>query len=345
MVIPHKGELDLLNNALYSIQKQQTSLDQVSICFDEFITDEHFKIVEDHSDFRFFTNHPTGVGPYPPRDVLARTTEKEVIFFHDSDDFSTMDRVIIQREALNDKNIDVVGSHEIRLNKITQKVLAVRYPLETNKFLEKGVFSSIFFPTTAIRKTAYLKAGGLSTIRRHSSDTQFWWRAHFYMNLISIDEFLYIRVKREGSLTTASDTALGSPVRDRIRDRWQREFMKVRDHKIPLVESTLVDEYRDDDFSLIPLKQSNRELIFNWQKMTEQLHKRSTLSIREKPKFPSQSDILEGRVSNKKSGFKDREYPDIAELKKSVSWKIGWAITRAIIFLVGWIPFVKRRIE
>lgn len=344
MVIPHKGELSLLKNALFSIKKQKQPINQVTVCLDEAVTDEHYEIAEAYKEFRFFSNHPTGVGPYPPRDVVARNTDKAVIFFQDSDDISTVDRASAQLSALNNKEMDVVGSHEIRINKLTQQVEAFRYPLKVNEALDHEVVHALFFPTTAIKKEAYLKAGGLSTIRRHSSDTQFWFRSYFYLNMRNIDEFLYVRVKREGSLTTAPGTSLNSPVRERTKHRWCRDFANVSSQKLPLLESSLLDEYRDEDFSLIPLEKENRELFLNWHKLTQQLQEKATLKVEQKPNFPSNADILEGRISFKKS-FGVIDEHSVLHFKNSLSWKIGWAITRVIVLLFGWIPFIKKRIK
>ena len=340
VIMPHKGDLKDLESALWYLEKQKNAPQKISVCFDEFVSDAHFNMADDNTHARFFANSPAGVGPYPSRDVLARGTEEDVIIFHDSDDVSTSDRIAILANALKTSDADAVGSHELRVNKIDKKVEAIRFPLNVIDLEDKELWHYIFFPTTAISKTAYLKTGGLSTIRKHSSDSQFYWRAHFFLNIKNVDEFLYIRTKRANSLTTASATALGSTVRERLQIQWRADFLRIQNRNIGLLDSTLVDEYNVAKIKLIPLKKAFRQTILDWQSLNEILEKTTALNQLKKPSFPKESDILEERLLN----YKEVKDPGVSQLKKSTSWKIGWAITRLIIFLLGWIPFVKRKI-
>ncbi len=343
VIIPHRGkkeDLDDLKSALWYLEKQSTSANKISVCFDEWVTEHHFKLVDENAGVGFFANFPSGVGPYASRDKLARATVEDVIVFHDSDDVSTADRIAIQTNVLKNENLDAIGSHELRVNKIDKKIEAVRFPIDVIGLEKKEEWHSIFFPTTAIKKSAYLKTGGLSTVRRHSSDSQFYWRAHFFLNIQNVDEFLYIRVKREDSLTTASSTALGSIVRERLRRQWRMDFLKIRNRNISLRESTLLDEYNVADINLISLEEQHRELILSWQEVNEKMIKNSFTNDFKTPDFPDEKDILEERILD----YKLVKEPGVAELKKSFSWRIGWAITRVIKKLFGWLPYVKNRL-
>jgi hypothetical protein len=343
VIIPHRGNLeDLadLETALWYLEQQQVKPRKISVCFDEFVSEHHFKIVDEHNEARFFVNFPSGVGPYPSRDALARTTEEEVIIFHDSDDISTINRIGILTDVLKNDKWDAVGSHELRVNKIEKRIEAIRFPLDVIEVQNKQNAHAIFFPTTAIKKTAYLKTGGLSTIRKHSSDSQFYRRAHFFLNIKNVDEFLYIRIKRENSLTTASSTALGTTVRLRLNQQWKTDFLKIQNRNISLLESTLFDEYNVAEIDLVPLEEKYRETILNWQELKLRLQKSHPSNQLKPPSFPNEKDILESRILDYRL-IKD---PGIAELKKSLSWRIGWKITRVIIFLFGWIPFVRKRL-
>ncbi len=341
VIIPHRGEFSDLETALRFLKQQQKAPKKISVCFDEFVTENHFKLAKEHKDTRFFVNFPSGVGPYPSRDILSRSTDEPIIIFHDSDDISTIDRVAILTDYLKNKNVDGVGSHELRVNKINRRIEAIRYPPEVTQKLKKDAKHIIFFPTTAIKKAAYLKAGGLSTVRKHSSDTQFYWRAHFFINLKNVDEFLYIRVKHENSLTTAAGTVLGSLTRERIRKQWTLDFNKIRLRNIKLLESSLLDEPSVSQFDLIPLKEDFRSDILNFQKLTLSLRERSDFAGLKKPTFPHKNDIQEDRILE----YNKIDNYEIYKVKNSISWRIGWAITRVIMVLFGWIPFVKKRIE
>lgn len=340
VIMPHRGDSTDLEAALWYLQKQKVAPQKVSVCFDEAVSEGHFKMADKNPQVGFFANYPSGVGPYPSRDILARATEEKIIVFHDSDDVSTTDRISALSQVLDDKKWDAIGSHELRINKIEKKIEAVRFPIDVLKTMciHQDRYS-IFFPSTAIKKTAYLKTGGLSTVRKHSSDSQFYRRAYFFLNLKNVDEFLYIRVKHENSLTTAKQTTLGSPVRERLKRQWVNDFIKIQHQNISLNESTLVDEPNVSNVDLIPLQKEYRESILKWQELTQFLQKENPFRDLSKPDFPEEEAILEGRLLDY-TLVKD---PGVQLLKQSLSWRIGWAITRVIILLFGWIPYVKKR--
>ena len=149
VIMPHRGDLTDLKGALWYLQKQKVAPRRISVCFDEFVSDSHFRVADENSNTRFYVNFPSGVGPYPSRDILARGTEEEIIIFHDSDDVSTVDRVSVLTNLLKDDNQDAVGSHELRVNKIKKKLEAVRFPLNVVDVKNKQEKHCIFFPTTA----------------------------------------------------------------------------------------------------------------------------------------------------------------------------------------------------
>jgi len=338
VIMPHRGDTNDLETALWYLNNQKMKSRKISVCFDEPVTKLHFDLADKNQSTQFFVNYPSGVGPYPSRDILARTTKERVIIFHDSDDISTFDRTSVLVNFLNKKNIDAVGSHELRINKIEKKIVAVRYPLNVIQKTYDGQYA-IFFPATAIKKSAYLKTGGLSTIRKHSLDSQFYKRSYFFLNIENVDEFLYIRVKHENSLTTASATALGSPIRERLKLQWGTDFSKVQHRNISLTESTLVDEYNNVAVEIIPLSEKYRKVILDWQQLNSLLQKQSLSNQIEKKVLPDEKDILEERLLD----FKLIKDPSVHVLKQSLSWRIGWRITRTIIYLFGWIPFIKKR--
>ena len=341
IIMPHAGNLKDVDTALWHLSNQKVSPKKVSVCFDEPLTKQHFDLADRHSNTRFFINIPYRIGPYPSRDVLARATEEEVIIFHDSDDVSTTDRVGILTDILKDKNCDVVGSHELRINKIDKIIQAVRFPVDPMSLKDERVNHSIFFPTTAIKKSAFLKTGGLSTIRKHSSDTQFYLRAQFFLNMKTVDEFLYVRIRHENSLTISKSTALGSPVRRRLGEQWINDFFRVKHLNTGLLASSLVDEHNNVEIDLISLEKENRTTILKWQELRQTIKEKNPFRHIEKPDFPNEKEIGKDRIAD----FQSVTNPGINALKKSFSWKIGWRITRLIIVLFGWVPFVKKRIH
>ena len=104
-----------MKNANYNI------ITSLKFYVDEEVTKQHFEIAEKNKGARFFLNSPSGIGPYPSRDVLAQTREKDIILFHDSDDISTSDRAATLIHSLSTDKLDAVGSHELRIDKIEKK--------------------------------------------------------------------------------------------------------------------------------------------------------------------------------------------------------------------------------
>ncbi len=343
VIMPHRGsreDLHDLEAALWYLKQQKTTPKKVSVCFDETITEHHFTLADEHPSMRFFANLPAGVGPYPSRDVLARSTEEDIILFHDSDDISTTDRVAILSDALRRKKLDAVGSHELRINKIKKRIEAIRYVLDVTGVENKVNRYTIFFPTTAIKKAAYLKSGGLSTVRKHSSDSQFYWRAHFFLQIQNVDEFLYIRSKRPNSLTTASATALGTSVRERLKQQWRLDFLKIQHLNLDMSTSTLIDEPNVATIDLLPLEKQHRKTILAWQESQMKVEKNSLSRRLPVTTFPDEKEMRSDRILN----YRKVKNPSTAQLKASFSWRIGWAITRVLITLFGWIPYVRKRL-
>jgi len=338
IIIPHRGNLEDLETALQYVTKQRAKPSKVSVCFDELVADQHFYISDKYQHTDFYLNYPTGIGPYPSRDALARSTQEDIIIFHDSDDISTFDRVGKLTTHLIENNLDAVGSHELRVDTIQEKIVAKRYPLKVIEAAREGRGPGIFFPTSAIKKSSYLKNGGLSTVRRHSSDTQFYKRAYFFLNIENVDEFLYIRVKHENSLTTAKSTALGTPVRERIRKQWLKDFVEVQHQSISLFESTLIDEHVSGAVNIVSLDSNRRSEILKWQQLCHELRS-ERLSVKIKGAgFPDEKDLLEERI------LKEEDFSNYSTylLKQSTSWRIAWAITMFIRATVRWVPFIRR---
>ena len=340
VIMPHKGYLDDLKSAHWHLKNQITKPLKTSICYDQFVNKEHFEFADEQPNTRFFINFPSGVGPYLSRDILSRNSEEEVLIFHDSDDISTKDRVAILTEALKEEHFDVVGSHELRIDKFKKKVQAIRFPINALKFQNNPDRRVIFFPTSAIKQKAFVKIGGLSTLRKFSSDTQMYLRAHFFLNMKNVDEFLYIRVRHENSLTTAPGTDLVTTARTRLWHQWQMDYSRVKFQNTRLLNSTLIDDYNPIEVNLISLEKENRDTILAWQKLKQSIDDKKSFAF-QKPAFPDEKQILKERLAD----YKKVEDPGVLVLKNSFSWKIGWKITRLIIVLFGWIPFVKKRIK
>ncbi len=74
-------------------------------------------------------------------------------------------------------------------------------------------------------------------------------------------------------MTTASPTALGTIVRERLRMHWRNDYLRVMNRNISLYESTLIDEYNVAEIDIISLNKEYREDILKWQEQKVKMQK------------------------------------------------------------------------
>ena len=104
-----------------------------------------------------------------------------------------------------------------------------------------------------IRRQAFFAAGGFSTDRIISHDTQFLYRAWFHIRMRNADSFLYIRRIHPKALTAHSATKIGSDFRRAIERPWGPDFEAVKSGRLELSKSTLAAVRTDTGHQLVPL--------------------------------------------------------------------------------------------
>jgi hypothetical protein len=236
VVIPHRGELQRLESCL-RISTSALHGGQFFVAFDEVVNASHMRMVEAFPNVTFFSTCPQHVGPYVLRQFLAEYSEAEFILFQDSDDASCETRLEVQHDLAVSSGADIVGCHQIFVDEIKGNVQARRFPVDVNAALNCGAVQAQLHPTTLVRRKALLQAGGFSTRRRFGSDREFLFRAHFSSRIVNCDAFLYVRFRREGSLTTSPKTAMGTRFRRLLGGIWLKEFAAVRNGQKSVVES------------------------------------------------------------------------------------------------------------
>lgn len=241
ILIPHKGSLKLLNRCLSHLEQAEDLPANVDICFDDgswkkFNMDvfPNLKKIT-----RLYKNNPPGVGPFVPRHFLIDQSKYNFIFHLDSDDISVGSRFELQMAELKRRKVDMLGSHELRIDEIVKKILIIRFPLDVSEALSNNVFHPLLHSTSVVTKSAYLKTGGYSTAGKFGYDSQFLLRSHFFLKIGNIDEFLYIRYKRPNSLTTNKNTMIGSDRRSFMAWRWKVDFRLISLGKLKLEDSSL----------------------------------------------------------------------------------------------------------
>jgi hypothetical protein len=129
---------------------------------------------------------------------------------------------------LLESGADLIGSHELHVNEVWRKVMAIRYPLDASAALAAADGHTLLLPTSAGRRDAIETAGGFSTNRTFNSDLEFVFRAFFFLKLRNVDEFLYIRRSRAGSLTQAPETGILSPAREAHSAALRKDFERIK---------------------------------------------------------------------------------------------------------------------
>lgn len=200
-----------------------------------------------------FLNIPGNVGPFLPTHQRIMDSNKEFIFFHGSDDISVNTRFIRQLAELNKRKLDMLGSHELRVDQFAKSLIAFRNPRDVTKIDSVKFFYPLTQGTALITKKGYLKAKGFSTNARFGYDSQFLLRSCFILKMGNIDDFLYIRFKRPNSLTTKSATKIGSNIRSFLNWRWTVDYNLVNEDKLNLDESSLAVQKHKFDYELVEL--------------------------------------------------------------------------------------------
>lgn len=251
-IMPHQGNLNYLDKCLKSVRRTAAPTDLMSVCFDEEVTVDHEAFIHARPECRFFTTSPNRNGPYVGRDLLGAATCQSVIFHQDSDDLACDDRRACLLQAMLSRGLDLVGSHELRVDEIERKVIPVRFPAQVKPESLMPLYRHpLLHPTSAINAEAFRRAGGFSTIRTFGSDSEFLYRALPRMKIGNVDEFLYVRRLRMNSLSTALATVLGSPERVRLLQEWSRDFELVTQGKMRQEDASFRVQHRADRASIV----------------------------------------------------------------------------------------------
>jgi len=238
VVIPHRGNVLHLHTLTRFLNRLKNL--NVFIGIDQPVLGEDFIFGQNYKDVSFYSFKPNPVGPYVIRNWLINEGEAEFVFFQDSDDIPCADRFERLSAFMYENEIPLCGSHEIRLDYFKRTVQAVRYPLNVSAALQNGPVHALLHPSSAILRKEFFACNRLSDNRIFANDTKFLYYCYFKLAKISnIDEFLYIRRLRPGSLTTSPDTCIGSLERTYLINRWVLDFTLVKGNLLKLEDSCL----------------------------------------------------------------------------------------------------------
>ncbi|MDP5279851.1 glycosyltransferase family 2 protein [Sphingomonas sp. DG1-23] len=258
VLIPHRGEDALLRICAEAIARQSHRCD-VRLCFDQLADPAIVRELRAGAGAACFAVSPAPAGPYVIREHFGRTSNADFIAFQDSDDMSLPQRVSRLLDHAVGGDADMVGCHELRLDEIAGRVEAIRFPLDVNRALDQATGHAQFFPTTLLRTGFFRATGGFSTSRRYGADYQFLLRASRCGRIANLDAFLYVRRRRNGSLTTARGTSLRSPRRRLLNWRWKAAFAAVQAGRLELGQSSLRATRASREYVFTDLRTGIRE--------------------------------------------------------------------------------------
>lgn len=238
VIIPHKGNFAHLRNLIGVLNNIKNI--NVFVGIDQPLTGHNLRFSDTNLNVCFYSFKPNPVGPYIIRNYLVDQGKSAIIAFQDSDDIPCADRFQRLSEHMTNHKIPLCGSHEIKMDYINRTIQAVRYPKNVNIALEKGPVHALLHPASAMLRETFYFCNRLSEDRIFANDSKFLYYCYFKIsNIQNIDEFLYIRRSHPGSLTTSSNTCIGSPLRTYLKNRWVVDFTLVKLGLLKLEESCL----------------------------------------------------------------------------------------------------------
>jgi len=236
LIMAHRGSVDYLKTALRYIARNAGLPVKVRVGLDVERPEAYAALA---GSAEFYYVRPAPCGPYVVRQELVQRSLEPAFIWQDSDDLPCSDRFVRLWAELESSGCGMVGSHELKLDEISGLVQAWRYPLDVSASLNIEAHHALLHPTSIVRRDAFHRAGGFSTDRRFSNDSQFLLRSHFSMKIRNLDEFLYIRRRHPVALTEAPDTNLRLPVRRQLRHMWNADFAAVKSGTMKLADSSL----------------------------------------------------------------------------------------------------------
>jgi hypothetical protein len=242
VIIPHRGPVADLSACLDALAATIGPDDVIRVGLDVDDPLEYAHLAAVHPKSELYASEPVPAGPDAIRQALTDQSSEELIAFQDSDDLPCSDRFDTLRAAIDRDGVQFVGSHELRIDELKGELIAIRYPTDASAAMQAGPGNPLLFPAGIIVAAAFRRAGGLSTPWPYANDTQFIFRSFFFTRVANVDEFLYIRRRHGGSITTSPDTGMGSPTRTEQGLAFESAFRLVRDGRLPLTDSALAPD-------------------------------------------------------------------------------------------------------
>ena len=167
-------------------------------------------------------------GPYAAVNCVIHITASEYVAFHDADDWSSPHRFARQIERLKYGDADGCGTAWCTHEFTTGDRATVHPPEDATTALRAERRPALLHPTTTYRRRALERVGPFDPFTLFGGDTEFHLRAALLLRLVNIQDALYERQIRRGSLTAHHATGKGSQARNAYSQRMRHHFRKLQ---------------------------------------------------------------------------------------------------------------------
>jgi glycosyltransferase involved in cell wall biosynthesis len=216
-LIPHFKCEEYLDDCLAALVAQTRPLDGI-VVIDDASEEPPVELVRRYPNVTLMSAAENS-GPYRLVQQVINDTDYDAYMFQDADDWSAPDRLERLLAHAEESGADMIGSQEVRVFCDEPEVAGIQWPLDGNaQFVGMPTAFPLLHPTTLVSRHAMVAAGGYSMGLRFGGDAEFLRRVHHVARCVNTPHYGYYRRIRQGSLTTAPATAIGTPARKQLME-------------------------------------------------------------------------------------------------------------------------------
>jgi glycosyltransferase involved in cell wall biosynthesis len=185
------------------------------------------------------------VGPYRLIQQVIDESGYDAYLFQDADDWSTEDRLETLLDEAERSGAEYVGCQGFRILTDEHEAVPYFFPLDPNATLAMHPAANpVHHPASIVSRDLVKRIGGFATGLRFSGDSEFLRRAAHVARIVNSPRYCYYYRMRANSLTSDSETGIGSPARQQVWDtlieRAIENARRVAEGQPPMLEPIAV---------------------------------------------------------------------------------------------------------